>query len=147
MLPEIPDETSAPAFPSLLLHTAGARRILPQMPAPLQPRTDFTARLAGLFFFLMGAGAIYWQVWLPIQHAQEDRPLLEYSLKLIILGECFLIMGGWWIFGGLRAYESVRTIKDHPKRMKWLMATSFCLALLSWWGLEKLFGMYGYLPQ
>jgi len=115
--------------------------------APLQPRSDFTARLAGLIFFLMGAGAIYWQVMLPIRHAQEGMPLIEYSVKLIILGEFFVAMGAWWMIRGLPAYEAVRTIKERPKAMKWLMAISFSLTLLSWWAIEKLFAAYGYSAQ
>ncbi len=109
-----------------------------------QPISDTAARLLGLGFFAAGAAMIYWQGVLPLLGAIQDKPLLEYSIKLIILGEFFVVAGLYWIFRGLAGYEAVRAIKDNPAAKKRLVIVSLVATLLSWWLLDRVFHSYGY---
>ena len=109
-----------------------------------QPRSDTAARLLGLGFFTAGAAMIYWQGVLPLLGAIQEKPLVEYSIKLIIFGEFFAVAGLYWMVRGLAGYEAVRAIKDNPAAKKKLIVASLVVTLLSWWLLDQVFKSYGY---
>ncbi len=109
-----------------------------------QPRSDTAARLLGLGFFSAGASMIYWQGVLPLLGAIQEKPRVEYSIKLIILGEFFVAAGLYWMIRGLAGYETVRSIKDNPAAKKKLIIASLVATLLSWWLLDQVFQSYGY---
>ena len=107
------------------------------MSSPIyQPRSDSSARLLGLGFLSAGAAMIYWQGILPLSGAMEHRPLIEYSIKLIVLGEMFVCLGLFWMIRGLAAYTAVRAMQQNPRAMKKLVVVSLIAALLSWWLVE-----------
>jgi hypothetical protein len=110
-----------------------------------QPRSDTAARLLGLGFFTAGAAMICWQGVLPLLGAIREKPLVEYSIKLIIFGEFFVFTGLYWMIRGLAGYEAVRSIKDNPAAKKKLIIVSLVATLLSWWLLDRVFQSYGYL--
>lgn len=109
-----------------------------------QPRSNTAARLTGIGFFAAGAAMIYWQGVLPLLGAIREKPRVEYSIKLIILGEFFAVLGLYWMVRGLAGYEAVRSIKDNPAAKKKLIVASVVATLLSWWLLDKVFQSYGY---
>ncbi|MEO5916237.1 MAG: hypothetical protein ABIS50_18510 [Luteolibacter sp.] len=115
------------------------------MSEPLyQPRSDVAARLLGLGVFSAGAAVIWWQGVLPLQAAVAEKPLVEYSIKLVILGEFFVATGLFWMIRGLAGYTAVRTMQKSPKTMKVLAAAALAATLLSWWLLTHVFESYGY---
>ena len=115
------------------------------MSGPLyQPRSEIAARLLGLGFFTAGAAAIYWQGILPLRAAIAEKPLVEYSIKLIILGEFFVIMGLYWMIRGFAGYLAVREIQKNPRAMKRLAFFALLATLISWWLLDDVFESYGY---
>ena len=115
------------------------------MSEPLyQPRSDTAARLLGLGFFSAGAAAIYWQGVRPLLAAIAEKPLVEYSIKLIILGEFFAAMGLYWMIRGLAGYTAIRTMQQNPRAMKRLAFFALLATLISWWLLDDVFESYGY---
>ena len=115
------------------------------MSEPLyQPRSDSAARLLGLGVFSAGAAAIYWQGIRPLQAAAAEKPLVEYSIKLVILGEFFVVMGLFWIIRGLAGYTAIRAMQQNPRAMKILVVVALAATLLSWWLLTHVFESYGY---
>lgn len=115
------------------------------MSEPLyQPRSNTAARLLGLAVFSAGAAVIYWQGVRPLLGAIQEKPLVEYSIKLVILGEFFVLMGLFWMIRGLAGYTAIREMQKNPKAMKILAAVSLAATLLSWWLLTQVFQSYGY---
>jgi hypothetical protein len=108
------------------------------------PKSDTAARLLGLGFFTAGAAMIYWQGVLPLLGAIREKPLVEYSIKLIIFGEFFVVAGLYWIIRGLAGYEAVRSIKDNPAAKRKLVIATLIVTLLSWWLLDQVFKSYGH---
>jgi hypothetical protein len=109
-----------------------------------QPRSNTAARLLGLGFFSAGAAMIYWQGVMPLLAAIREKPLVEFSIKLIILGEFFVIMGLFWLIRGLAGYTAIRGMQKKPRAMKILAVVSLAATLLSWWLLTHVFESYGY---
>ncbi len=115
------------------------------MSEPLyQPRSDTAVRLLGPGFFPAGAAMICWQGVLPLLGAIENKPRVEFSIKLIILGEFFVLMGLFWMIRGLAGYTTIRAMQQNPRAMKLLAAASLVAALVSWWLLTRVFESYGY---
>lgn len=112
--------------------------------APFQPRSDLAARLVGLVFLSAGAGIVYWQGYIPFAMAAADRPTIEYSVKLLILGIFGAIFGLLCVARGLAGYTWVVEIKNRPRAKKVLFAVSFVSALLLYWLIEHTLATYGY---
>ncbi len=115
------------------------------MSEPLyQPRNNTSARFLGLGFFLAGAAMVWWQGVVPLLGAIADKPQVEFSIKLIILGEFFVIMGLFWIVRGLAGYTAIRAMQKNPRAMKILTMVALAATALSWWLLTHIFESYGY---
>lgn len=113
----------------------------------LQPRSNTTARLLGLGLLTAGAAMIYWQGILPLLAAIKEKPLVEYSIKLVILGEFFVCIGLFWIVRGLAGYTAIREMQKNLRSLKILSAVSLAATLLSWWLLARVFQSYGYYSE
>ena len=115
------------------------------MSEPLyQPRSDTAARLLGLGFFAAGSAAVYWQGVRPLLAAINEKPLVEYSIKLVILGEFFICLGLFWMIHGLAGYTSIRGMQKNPSAMKRLAFIALLATLISWWLLDEVFKSHGY---
>ncbi|MES2441016.1 MAG: hypothetical protein V4584_18270 [Verrucomicrobiota bacterium] len=115
------------------------------MSEPLyQPRSHTAARLLGLGFFSAGAAMIHWQGVRPLLGAIANKPQVEFSIKLIILGGSFVLMGLFWIIRGLAGYTAIRSMQRNPRAMKILAVAALAATLLSWWLLTRVFESYGY---
>lgn len=109
-----------------------------------QPRSDTSARLLGFGFLSAGIALIYWQGYLPLLGATEHRPLIEYSVKLIVLGIFLVCFGLFCVIRGLAGYTYVAEIKGRPRAMKVLVGISLVVALGLWGVIDHVFGTYGY---
>ena len=58
-----------------------------------QPRSDTAARLLGLGFSRLARRCFTGRASCPYSAAIRDKPLVEYSIKLVILGEFFAVTG------------------------------------------------------
>jgi hypothetical protein len=59
----------------------------------MKPGGNTDARLSGLFLLLLGAGAGYWQVFLPIKKALQQEPNISYSTGIAIVASIAVFMG------------------------------------------------------
>ena len=115
------------------------------MSEPLyQPRSNTAARLLGLGFLAAGSAAVYWQGVRPLLAAINEKPLVEYSIKLVILGEFFICLGLFWMIHGLAGYTSIRGMQKNPSAMKRLAFIALLATLISWWLLDEVFKSHGY---
>lgn len=110
----------------------------------LHPRSNTSARLLGLGSLTAGAAVIYWQGILPLLASVQEKPLVEYSIKLVILGEFFTSLGLFWIIRGLAGYRAIREIQKSPRAMRIFTVVALAATLLSWWLLTHVFESYGY---
>jgi hypothetical protein len=87
-----------PQMPSLLSQDMADEKsvlIEPNTPAKskIKPGGNTDARLTGLFFLLLGAGAGYWQIILPIKKALQQEPNISYSSEVAIMAPIAVFMG------------------------------------------------------
>ena len=59
----------------------------------MKPGGNTDARLTGLFIFLLGAGAGYWQILLPIKQALQREAYISYSSEMAIIVPIAVFMG------------------------------------------------------
>jgi hypothetical protein len=59
----------------------------------MKPGGNTDARLSGLFILLLGAGAGYWQILLPIKKALQQEPNISYSSEVAIVASIAVFMG------------------------------------------------------
>ncbi len=59
----------------------------------LRPGGNTDARLSGLFALLLGLGAGYWQIVLPIIKALQQAPRISYSTELVLVALLAIYMG------------------------------------------------------
>ena len=59
----------------------------------MKPKSNLDYRLSGVFLALIGGGATYWQIILPIFKALQGSEYINYSGKLGVIGSMALIMG------------------------------------------------------
>lgn len=59
----------------------------------MKPGGNADARLSGLFLLLLGAGAGYWQILLPIKKALQQEPNISYSSEVAIVASIAVFMG------------------------------------------------------
>lgn len=107
-------------------------------------RSDKSARLVGLVFACAGVGVVYWQGFLPLMAAMEHRPLIEYSVKLIVLGMFITWFGLFCLVCGLAGYTYVVEIKKRPRALKVFIGVSLVVSLVLIWLIEHVFAAYGY---
>lgn len=89
------------------------------MPPPRwRPRDDFQARLAGAFFFLLGL-ALYGLQARAVFAAVDrgDRQITQFPAA-IALGTMAMILGGYWLAGGLRAYAATLALQADRGRLR-----------------------------
>jgi predicted acyltransferase len=65
----------------------------PKTGARMKPGGNTDARLTGLFILLVGAGAGYWQIILPIEKALQQEPDISYSSEIAIIASIAVFMG------------------------------------------------------
>ncbi|MBI3152382.1 MAG: hypothetical protein HYZ21_09630 [Chloroflexi bacterium] len=91
-----------PQVPSLPLQdTADDKNVLDEPHTSAKPKTGIRmkpggntdARLSGLFLLLLGAGAGYWQILLPIKKALQQEPNISYSSEVAIVASIVIFMG------------------------------------------------------
>ena len=69
----------------------------------MKPKSNLDYRLSGVFLALIGGGATYWQIILPIFKALKGAEYIDYSGKLGVTGSMALIMGLYMIVFGADA--------------------------------------------
>lgn len=109
------------------------------------PRTNSAARALGAAFLAAGAAVLYWQGWLPLAAAQRGDAAVTYSLKLLVLGELFVVFGGLWLIRGLAGYAAVRGLKERGTfAVVALAVIGVALALGSMWFMSAALQQLGY---
>ena len=115
------------------------------MPNPLwQPRSDLAARALGVAVGFVGLALLYWQVLGTLRRMEAAETPVEYSLTLILCGEMFLALGGFWLVRGLAGYAAVRNFQHQPRARKILVAATLVLLGLSWWFMHSQLASHGY---
>jgi hypothetical protein len=66
----------------------------------MKPGGNTDARFSGLFLLLLGVGAGYWQIFLPIKKALQQEPYISYSSEVVIVASIAIFMGLFLLFFG-----------------------------------------------
>ena len=69
----------------------------------MKPKSNLDYRLSGVFLALIGGGATYWQIILPIFKALQGSEYINYSGKLGVIGSMALTLGLYMIVFGADA--------------------------------------------
>ena len=115
------------------------------MSTPLwQPRSDAAARLLGLGFAAAGAAILYWQIVGSLQRAAAGDAEISYSLKLIALGEMFLVLGLFWAATGLPGYTRIIGLQKDRRFLWGLGAVALIAIALTDYYMGRQLAAYGY---
>lgn len=89
--------------------------------APLPALSShLAARLTGGAFVLLGAGFLYWQLYLPLARAAAHVERVNYSTQLIVVGEFTVLAGLHFVVRGASGLNWLRRAKD-DRRLFWGM--------------------------
>ena len=115
------------------------------MPAPLwQPRSNLSARLLGLGCAGAGAAVLYWQIVVTLRLAAENNPDITYSLKLIALGEMFVVIGLIWMVSGLAGYGRILGLQKDRRFLFALVLVSIFAVFATDHFMTRELARYGY---
>lgn len=81
----------------------------------IKPGGNFEARLTGLFLFTISAGALYWELILPIRQALMQEVYISYSVEVAILASLALLMGLFLLVFGAEGLGSLAKWKPSSK--------------------------------
>jgi len=108
----------------------------------LKPGGNTDARLSGLFLFLLGAGAGYWQIILPIMKAFQQEPYVSYSTEIVVISSIAIFFGLFLIVFGSKGLGIL--MKPSKLNMILLLIATLIFGFGCYFGMEFIMNSLGY---
>jgi hypothetical protein len=105
---------------------------------------DLRNRLAGLLFSAAGMALGWWGIWLPLQAARAQEPVVRYHLEIFALVPLMLVFGLFlFIAGDKWAYRDPARNRLTPTGWVLFAIIAICAAGSFFW-LKSTFAELGY---